>query len=262
MKIVRMSFNNKQTEPISKEISPEWQFMIFRTPAIYRINGREHKVDGNSAIIYSKGFLREIRPATNSGLHYDMLTFSMLPSDKQYIEGMAVPFDTPIKLGSSIVIPDLLRSMNAHSLRKSTNHSEFMELAMRLLFIALSEEYQSIPNDKYESVPRYAELLALREAIYEDPFNNWSAKELSAEMGISLAYFHRLYQAAFGVTNRQDIIESRMLQAAELLRNTDDSISKIAEACGYESDAYFMRQFKKHQGCTPTEFRRRAQIKP
>ncbi|MBQ1519507.1 MAG: helix-turn-helix transcriptional regulator, partial [Ruminococcus sp.] len=30
------------------------------------------------------------------------------------------------------------------------------------------------------------------------------------------------------------------------------------ETCGYDSDAYFMRQFKQHKGFTPSEYRRRA----
>ena len=52
-----------------------------------------------------------------------------------------------------------------------------------------------------------------------------------------------------------------MLYAAELLRNTNDSITDIAIACGYENDTYFMRQFKQSKGCTPTEYRRRSKMK-
>jgi AraC-like DNA-binding protein len=78
------------------------------------------------------------------------------------------------------------------------------------------------------------------------------------EMRISRTYFHRLWFAAFGVTCRQDVIESRLLRAAELLKNTDKSVYEIAVDCGYDSESYFMRQFKKHKNCTPSEFRRRA----
>ena len=73
----------------------------------------------------------------------------------------------------------------------------------------------------------------------------------------SRTYFHRLYFEAFGVTCRQDVIESRLLKAADLLKNTGKSVTEIAEACGYDSESYFMRQFKKHKECTPSEFRRR-----
>ncbi|HOC33408.1 MAG TPA: AraC family transcriptional regulator, partial [Ruminococcus flavefaciens] len=109
-----------------------------------------------------------------------------------------------------------------------------------------------------ETIPRYNELKAIRDAIYDEPMTHWSAEEISEDMGISRPYFHRLYLSAFGVTCRQDIIESRLIYASELLRTTDMSISAVAETCGYDSDAYFMRQFKQHKGCTPSEYRRRT----
>jgi AraC-like DNA-binding protein len=78
------------------------------------------------------------------------------------------------------------------------------------------------------------------------------------DMQISRTYFHRLYFEAFGVTFRQDIIESRLIHASELLKNTDLSVTAISETCGYDSESYFMRQFKQHKGCTPSEYRRRV----
>ena len=261
MTIVRISLNNKQNEQIAGEISAECQLMVFRSPVIYRINGREHSFSGSSAILYSGGFRREIRPATAGGLKYDSVAFRMVDEDKRYTDAMSLPFNSPIQIGTDNIIFDILRTMSAHKLRKSRYPSEFMELSMRLLFISLSDEKNKLPIDEYETIPKYAELKALREEIYESPKNDWSADEMSEDLGVSKAYFHRLYLAAFGVTCLQDVIESRLLHAAELLRNTDMSVSEIAEDCGYDSDAYFMRQFKKHKGCTPTEYRRRSKSK-
>lgn len=77
-------------------------------------------------------------------------------------------------------------------------------------------------------------------------------------MNISRTYFHRIYSKAFGVTFMQDVINSRLAAAADMLTGTNRSVSYIAEKCGYDSDSYFMRQFRKHYGCTPTEYRRRC----
>ena len=261
MDIVRISLNNSTKDPIDGEISAECQLMIFRTPAIFRINGKEFNISGSSAVIYSGGFRREIRPSTASGLRYDMITFRMTDEDKKYAAAMSLSFNSPISTGNDKIIPDLVRSMGAHFVRKSKWQSDFMTYSMRLLFIAISEEHSPLPNDEYENIPRYAELKAQRDAIYDEPYEDWSVKEMSEAMGISRAYFHRLYQASFGTTCLQDIIESRMLYAAELLRNTNDSITDIAIACGYENDTYFMRQFKQSKGCTPTEYRRRSKMK-
>lgn len=87
--------------------------------------------------------------------------------------------------------------------------------------------------------------------------NGWSVGMVCRQLSVSKTYFHRIYVNAFGTTFTQDVIESRLLYASQLLADTDLSVSAVAEKCGYESDAYFMRQFRQHRGCTPTEYRKR-----
>ena len=258
MKVTRITINNRRDSAVSGERSMEHQLLYFRTPAIFRIQEKDVTVNGRSVMLCSRESQRSFRPSSAKGIRYDIVTVNMNSSDKQYIESMNIPFDRPIELSDDYVISSMLRSMSSHIMHKSLYQSEFMELSMRLILIAISENCHKIPSGKVETIPRYSELKALRDAIYDDPMNHWSAEEMSEDMGISRPYFHRLYQSAFGVTCRQDIIESRLIYASELLRNTDMSISVIAETCGYDSDAYFMRQFKQHKGCTPSEYRRRA----
>ena len=191
-------------------------------------------------------------------IRYDMVSFRTSAADRQYISSMNFPQDTPIELADDLVISGALRSMQSQSMHRGKHISEFMELSMRIIFIALSETYDNAPASPVEKIPRYAELRKLRQAIYDDPMNSWSIDEMCEEMRISRTYFHRLWTAAFGVTCLQDVIESRLLRAAELLKNTDKSVYEIAVECGYDSESYFMRQFKKHKNCTPSEFRRRA----
>ena len=80
------------------------------------------------------------------------------------------------------------------------------------------------------------------------------------EMCIGKTYFHRIYLAYFGTTYIQDVINSKLEIAKKMLVETSWSVSAIAEKCGYESDSYFMRQFKKHTGITPTEYRRKYSV--
>lgn len=258
MKVIKIALNNKRDSAVSNERIIDCQLLYFRTPAIFSIKGRDITIDGRSVMICSKGSHRSFRPSSSKGVRYDIITLNMNSSDKQYADSMNIPFDQPIALSDDYVVSAMLRTMSSHIMHKSLYQSEFMELSMRLILIAISENCHRLPSDKLETVPRYSELKALRDAIYDDPMNHWSAEEISEDMGISRPYFHRLYQAAFGVTCRQDIIESRLIYASELLRTTDMSVSAVAETCGYDSDAYFMRQFKQHKGCTPSEYRRRA----
>jgi len=230
-------------------------FILFRSPALFSAGGREQLIDSGTAVIITGSYRQSFRAAHGHRLSYDCISFRMSSSDKQYMAALDIETGIPLKLADDFVMSGMIKCMKSQSLNKSRNTAEFMELSMRLLFISLSDAASRDSHDPKRSIPHLAELKRLRESIFDDPLGEWNSDLLAAEIGISRAYFHRIYLAAFGVTCRQDVIESRLIYAADMLRNTDLSVSEIAEKCGYESDSYFMRQFRQHKGCTPTEYR-------
>lgn len=50
-----------------------------------------------------------------------------------------------------------------------------------------------------------------------------------------------------------------MEEAKALLTGTDKTVGEIAYALGYQYPQYFNRAFRKVAGCTPKEYRSRAQ---
>lgn len=50
----------------------------------------------------------------------------------------------------------------------------------------------------------------------------------------------------------------RIEKSMELLRNTEMSITEIAERMGFSSSRYFSTAFKKYTGITPTQFKESA----
>ena len=105
-------------------------------------------------------------------------------------------------------------------------------------------------------VPHYDKLSALRHKIYQHPEESWFIQDICEELGISRPYFHKIYLAAFGTTCTQDVIASRIACSKHLLETTDDAIASVSQQSGFETDVYFMRQFKRHVGMTPTAYRR------
>ena len=47
-----------------------------------------------------------------------------------------------------------------------------------------------------------------------------------------------------------------MARAAQLLRETDESVAEIARAVGYESQSKFTAAFKEYFGVLPKEYRK------
>jgi len=55
----------------------------------------------------------------------------------------------------------------------------------------------------------------------------------------------------------QFVIQARMKLAKQLLETETMPIYQVAETCGYQCEAYFSSEFKKHFGCSPREYVKR-----
>ncbi len=185
-----------------------------------------------------------------------MVCFRPSSSDRQYMADMDIPFDMPVELPDDFIIASAIKSMKIHHDMSERRKSEFSELYMRIILIALEDAHSSIKSEK-SNIPKYPHLKKLRDSVYDEPLRKWSIDIICQKFGISKTYFHRIYTDTFGTTFTQDVIESRLIYASSLLADTELSVSAIAEKCGYESDSYFMRQFRQHRGCTPTEYRKK-----
>lgn len=75
-------------------------------------------------------------------------------------------------------------------------------------------------------------------------------------------YFSSLFHQSFSINFRSFINYYRFDHACEMLSNTENSITYIAECCGFGSIRNFNRVFKKMSGSTPSEYRKYLGILP
>ncbi len=54
------------------------------------------------------------------------------------------------------------------------------------------------------------------------------------------------------------ILESQMRHAKELLENPTLTVTQVAGMCGHDNVDYFTQVFKKSQGMTPGEYRKKC----
>lgn len=256
MKITKIILNEKNKNPDFKRMTNDYCLYFFRSPVIFTVDNAEKVYSGNTAIIYTDSMEHRFRSTLTKSLKYDMICFRFSSiADKQCSVLMKDLFNIPIKLNDSFIISSAIKSMKIYNDILGNRNAEISELYMRIILIVLESAYSG--KDEYAEIPKHPELNSLRKSVYENPENKWSVDFVCRCLKVSRTYFHRIYLETFGITFVQDVIESRLIYAADLLENTSLSVSAIAEKCGYESDSYFMKQFKQHRGCTPTEYRKR-----
>lgn len=79
--------------------------------------------------------------------------------------------------------------------------------------------------------------------------------DAALNVGLSTTYLSKKFKKATGMAFAEYINYIRIKQAERMLITTDDSITKIATDCGFNSSNYFKDCFKKTYGESPRSFR-------
>ena len=88
-----------------------------------------------------------------------------------------------------------------------------------------------------------------------------SLQDVATELGYDYSYFSRLFRKIFAVSFPEFLNNFRCSTAVEMIRNTDLSLSAIAEESGFQSIRTFNSVFLRHMGMTPSQYIRQLKNK-
>ena len=88
-------------------------------------------------------------------------------------------------------------------------------------------------------------------------FEKISLSDIAANCFYNPSYFSRKFKSFFGKNLTDFVREKRLLSAASMLRETNKSITEIAEKCGFSDKTQFYKLFRGEFGVTPTEYRKK-----
>lgn len=83
-------------------------------------------------------------------------------------------------------------------------------------------------------------------------------EKLADEVSYSYAYVSKYFKQNVGMSYNSYVNYYRISEICYRLDNTEDSILKISEECGFKSLRSMNRNFKTQMGITPAEYRKRA----
>ena len=95
----------------------------------------------------------------------------------------------------------------------------------------------------------------VEKVLSENIRENLSISDIANELRVSIYYLMHAFKKQTGITIHEYKMALRIANAKKLLRNTNKSISEIADYCGFESLQYFSRTFKKAEGVVPSKYR-------
>jgi AraC-like DNA-binding protein len=92
--------------------------------------------------------------------------------------------------------------------------------------------------------------------MHARPAHAWTVEELGREVGLSRSALAERFATVLGQPPVQYLTRWRLQLAARRLRSGHESVARIAEEVGYESEAAFNRAFKREIGTPPATWRR------
>lgn len=84
---------------------------------------------------------------------------------------------------------------------------------------------------------------------------------IADELGISSKHLASVFKNHTGMSVGEYMLSARMVKAAELIADSNQTITQIASRVGMENESYFYRMFKKYYGCTPKEYAIQSKLK-
>ncbi len=120
-------------------------------------------------------------------------------------------------------------------------------------FAHIIREYAKISAENYQT--RY--ITTAKDYIFQNYASNISLKEIAAHIGITEQYLCKIFKQQTGKTLTKFLTEYRIEQAKEFLKKGSVNLKYLYNRVGFNDYNYFFVVFKKHVGCTPSEFQKK-----
>lgn len=138
----------------------------------------------------------------------------------------------------------------AHMMAKS-------KLTELLSYYIMSLDLEQIT---YLNVPVVEKLSTVLTYIDTNIEDNMSVQDLAQMLHMHPNYFIRFFKQQVGMPPIHYITSKKIDKAKEMLRCTSLTMTHIADNLGFSDSYYFSRQFKKHTGLNPTEYRKQMTV--
>jgi len=140
--------------------------------------------------------------------------------------------------------------------KTKTHKEEMMYFLFSSLLIELSRSYGfHLDKSSKEELKKY-KITEITDYIYEN-YKDITLKELAEHFNYNHAYLSTIIKKYTGTSFSEMLYTFRFLKSCQLLIDTRHSIAEITEEVGCSNQTWFVHNFKKRYGISPSEYRKK-----
>lgn len=229
---------------------------------IYTMNPKDILLITGGDVHY---FVPEPKRVNRLILHIDMAFFeSAFPSakSKRFSRVILTERDV-VSQNAGLSVHGLLEEQILAIIKESETQNDAYRIAMRarlfdiLVILARCVPMQAYsPKERNRHLNRLGRLEDVFKYVEENYCSDITLDEISSVANFSEYYFTRFFKEATGMTFGKYINNYRVEKAAQLLKDTDDTITEVVFKSGFGSIKTFNRVFKQTKGCSPSAYKK------
>lgn len=243
-------------------------FLILEGNAIFILNGQELHITENSLIYlgikdeyFFKGKVRAVVINFDMTMSFHNKKTAVCPVPSEYYNAKLI-FDKTetIELNKPLVITadlslrnDILALVQTYIVAGTFSEAQCSAMMKKLLVDMLINinEYKDTQQIFIDKILRY---------IRDNAATITSNEDLGIIFGYHHVYLAEIFKKHTGETLHTIVLKEKLRIASRWLTYTNETVEKIACEVGFSSRNHFCTSFKKHFGCTPLSYRKKAKF--
>jgi AraC-like DNA-binding protein len=217
---------------------------------------KKQRVIAGTMILLFPGEWHSYEPDTSTGWDEYWVGFRGLHIDNRVKNGFFSKEEPLYNIGVSSSVVDLYEDIIRIAKKEKAGYQQMISsIVLSILgFVYYKNKNGQYIDDSY-TVDKINEARAI---IKNNIENTLSQEDIAKKLGLGYSWYRRMFKEYTGVSPAQYQLQQKLMRAKELLTTTDKNISEIAYSLYFETVCQFSTFFKKKEGITPSEFRKRA----
>lgn len=232
---------------------PEYVLLHFYSPMIIILDGKRYETQSNACILYTPE-TPQIYWSKSGTFDNDYIKF--LPEENSFFDEFEIPQNKIFYVEDFDVIRNEMRDITFFMTERQENYDDELVVRLKSVLHKLEENRVSVDKKLSHKNDKKFLLSQIRKKVESNP-ENWTVDLMAENCFVTRSYFSILYKQTFGVSPQSDIHKFLNDKAIRLISTTNWTVQKIAETLNYNECENFIRAFKKTNGISPLQFRKK-----
>ncbi len=216
---------------------------------------KKQKVTAGTMILLFPGEWHSYAPDSATGWSEYWVGFRGLHIDNRVKKGFFTKKEPLHHVGVNSSIVELYEDIIRIAQKEKAGYQQMIS---SIVLSILGTVYYKSKNGQYTDSYIVDKINEARNIIKSHTENTISQEDIAKKIGLGYSWYRRMFKEYTGVSPAQYHLQQKLMRAKEFLTTTDKTISEIAYSLRFENVCQFSTFFKKKEGVTPSEFRKRT----